>query len=279
MSFSTFHSASWHLFVFTLVCVLQITNAQIGTMTQDLTTLAAFPLQKACAQSCFVTTGFCPEDILGSKIGCAVHTDCFDSGWQAKNDCYCRQDLQNDALGFLSSCVSKGCRQGDVAIDASTAGSLYVQYCRHKGYPAPTEPATIAAQTTGPPGGATKTTGGISSGPTDSTTQTSSSKPSALSMQAIIGIAVGGLVGLTLLASGLNRLRKRSHRSHMQHPQQPQVSQQPAMYPPNYYHEPYYPQPSAASEVGPDDSVSMVGGPARPAPTLVSHAPMNRPGW
>lgn len=67
------------LFHFLLVAP---TNAQIGTAYQDITTAPAFINLKPCAQDCFVDTGFCPNDVLASKIGCKEHTRCADSNWQ-----------------------------------------------------------------------------------------------------------------------------------------------------------------------------------------------------
>lgn len=275
------------MFIIAIFYILTVTNAQVGTITQDLTTVSAFPLQKACAQSCFVETGFCPNDYLGSKIGCAVHTDCYDNNWQAKNDCYCRQDLQIAAQSILTSCISYNCRAGDDAIDASSAGSIYAQYCREKGYPNPTAPAVVSATTTGS-GGLTRTTaGGVSTQPTESTITGSTSSSSKLSTTAIIGIAVGGAIGLLLLLYGLKRWGCFGGHTPPQPPPQPQYqyphappqfTQQP-FYPQNPYPEPFFPKPHAESEVSPDDSVSMVGGPARPAPTLVSAAQGYPRGW
>jgi hypothetical protein len=273
------------IFLLTIWHILAITNAQVGTITQDLTTLSAFPLQKVCAQSCFVLTGFCPNDYLGSQIGCAVHTDCYDNNWQAKNDCYCRQDLQVAAQSILTSCISQGCRAGDDAIDASVAGSIYAQYCKQKGYPNPTAPAVVQATTTGS-GGLTMTTAvGDDPQATGSNKQASTSSSSKISTTTIIGIVVGGAIGLALLAYGLRKCGcLGGHKQPQPQPlyqyqhAQPQFTQQP-IYPQNPYPEPYYPKPHAESEVSPDDSVSMVGGPARPAPTLVSAAQGYPRGW
>ncbi|KAF2501497.1 hypothetical protein BU16DRAFT_201114 [Lophium mytilinum] len=266
-----------HLLIFsTTILILPNAHAQVGTVTQQVTTLSAFPSQKECARDCFVTTGFCPNDILGSVIGCAPHTDCQDSNWLAKNDCYCRQDLQPVAQSYLTSCVSEGCKVGDVAIDASTAGSIYSQYCVEKGF-AVTGPATIQATTTGPGGSSTVTATGVSLEPTSSSTgKSSSSQSHGLSTSAIIGIAVGGLAGLVILSTLLKKLECFGG-GKVPHPPQPPFNLQP-VYPPNPYHEPYYPK-MAGSEITPDDSVSMVSGMPPPAHTLVSAAPAYHPRW
>ncbi|KAF2789387.1 hypothetical protein K505DRAFT_420508 [Melanomma pulvis-pyrius CBS 109.77] len=272
---------SFRRLLFTTILILPITKAQVDTTTQQITTFSAFPLQKDCAQGCFINTGFCRNDILGSIIGCAVHTDCYAGSWLAKNDCYCRQDLQGAAQSYLSSCVSRACKEGDVAIDASTAGSIYEQYCVQKGFPA-AAPATILATTTGP-GGLSKTTAvGVGTQPTGSSTeQNLSSQSHKLSTPAIVGIAVGGVVVLAIFLWVLKRMHCFGGGS-VQQPQYPQhpppFSQQP-VYPPNPYPEPYYPKPHTESEVYPEDSISVVSGMPRPAPTLVSAAPGYPPRW
>ncbi|KAF7503121.1 hypothetical protein GJ744_004298 [Endocarpon pusillum] len=255
---------------------LQLTHAQVGTITQDVSTLSAFPLQKPCAQSCFIASGFCPYDVLGSEIGCKLYTGCADSGWQATNDCYCRTDLQKPAQEYLTSCVEEKCSVGDFKIDASSAGSIYAQYCAEKGYSPAALPATVQATTTGP-GASTRTVGGgLGSGPTASSTSGSSglsSEPSKLSTSTIIGIVVGSLAGLAFLAVTLKIVFKwfgfgRGRKA--QYPQQPPLIHQQPAYPMKLYPEMNYPQ-KADSEVTPDDSVSMVSEMPRPAPTLVSN--------
>jgi hypothetical protein len=254
--------------------LLQLTNAQVGTITQDIYTLSAFSLQKPCAQSCFVVTGFCPYDVLGSDIGCKSQTNCDGNNWQATNDCYCRTDLQQPAQEYLTSCVEEGCTVGNSEIDASSAGSIYAQYCAEKGYSPATEPATVQATTTGPGASTTTAGGGVVGGPTASSTsysQSLSSGSGKLSTWTIIGIVVAGLAGLALLAVTLKIAFKRSGRGEGSKVQQPPPIHQQPVYPMNLYPEPYY-QQKAESEVTPDDSVSMISGMPGPAPTLVSNA-------
>lgn len=266
-----------HLSLLATTLLVQLTHSQVGSITEDIYTLSAFPLQKPCAQSCFVVTGFCPNDVLGSEIGCKVRTNCDDSNWQATNDCYCRTDLQQPAQDYLTSCIEEWCTVGDAEIDASSAGSIYAQYCAEKGYSPATEPATVQATTTGPGASTTTVGGGVGGGPTASSTsdsQGSSSGSGKLSTTTIIGIVVGGLAVLTFLAVTLKRVFKslghREGRKGQYQRQPPPIHQQP-VYPMNLYPEPYY-QQKAESEVTPDDSVSMVSGMPRPAPTLVSNA-------
>lgn len=261
-----------HFSLLVTTLLLQLTHAQIGTITQDVSTLSAFPLQKPCAQSCFFTTDFCPNDVLGSAIGCKSWTDCSDSNWQAVNDCYCRTDLQKPAQDYLTNCIGKKCTVGDVKIDASSAGSIYAQYCAQKGYSPAAEPATVQATTTGP-GASTRTLGaGVGGGPTASSTSDSqglSLGSGTLSTSAIIGIVVGGLAGVVFLAVTLKMVFKWLGCWGGRKVQPSPIHQQ-AVYPRNIYSEPYY-QQKAESEVRPEDSVSMVSGMPRVAPTFVSN--------
>lgn len=259
-----------HLSLFATTLLLQLAHTQVGTITQDIYTLSAFPLQKPCAQSCFVVTGFCPNDVLGGEIGCNLHTNCDGSNWQATNDCYCRTDLQQPAQSYLTSCVEEWCTVGDSKIDASSAGSIYAQYCAEKGYSPAAEPATVQATTTGPGASTPTVGGGVGGGPTASSTsdsQGSSSGSGTPSISTIIGIVVGGLAGLAFLAVMLKIVFKWLGRGEGSKPQYPPIHQ-PPVYPRNLYPKPYYPE----SEVTPDDSVSMVSGMPRLAPTLVSNA-------
>ena len=265
-----------HLSLLAATLILQLTHAQVGTITEDIYTLSAFSLQKPCAQSCFVITGVCPNDVLGSVIGCKTETDCFGSNWPATNDCYCRTDLQQPARDYLTSCIENGCNVGNSKIDASSAGSIYAQYCAEKGYSTATGPATVQATTT--ESGASTTTGSGASTTNASPTsgsQGSSSGSGKLSTTTIISIAVGGVVGLTLLVLMVMRVFKRSGRT-----VPPPTIPQPPIYPDDFYSRLYsgpYSGPKAESEVTPDDSVSMVSGMPRPAPTLVSNVQSHPP--
>ena len=259
-----------HLSLLATTLLLQFINAQVGTITQDIYTLSAFPLQKPCAQACFIGTVLCSTDVLGGEIGCKM-SECQDSNWQATNDCYCRADLQQPAQDYLTSCIESQCTVGDVKIDASSAGSIYAQYCVEKGY----SPATVQATTTGPGAGASTSTvgGGVGGGPTASSTsdsQGSSSGSSKLSTWTIIGIIVGCLAGLAFLAVTLKIVFKCLGCGGGRKLQpSPPIYQEP-IYSMNLYPEPYY-QQKAESEVTPDDSVSMISEMPRPVPTLVSN--------
>ncbi|KAF2201424.1 hypothetical protein GQ43DRAFT_371483 [Delitschia confertaspora ATCC 74209] len=227
-----------------------------------------------------MTTDFCPNDLIGTAIDCVTHTDCKSRGWQATNDCYCRGDMQGAALQYLSDCVSRKCQAGDVAIDASSAGNIYAQYCAQKGYTPSAAPATVHATTTGVGGASRTSTGGAGAAPTNSpSSSNNSSSSSKLSLSAIIGIVFGSLVGLALLTFTLNTLWKCLRQNHP--PQkQPFLQQQP---PPTYHPEPmgyglhdmhdypkYYPMPTSEQELTPDDSFSVAGGMPRAPRTVVS---------
>jgi hypothetical protein len=247
--------------------------AQDNRSTQDISNVSAYTLQKPCARGCFQRYGICPSDVLGGEIGCVVATKCNEYGWQAPNDCYCRADFQNIALDYLSSCVSNSCSLGDVGIDASSAGSIYSQYCSQKGYPAAL-PASVPATTTTGTGGPAKTSaGGGVAGPTSAANpgqNTSSSESRSLSLTTIIGIAVGSLAGLLILAYLLRMMRQRFSKKSNYPQNAPAPAQQQPVYPMNPYYSPRYPSPKFEAELGPDDSASMLSGPVRPAPTLVS---------
>ncbi|KAF2021480.1 hypothetical protein BU24DRAFT_457459 [Aaosphaeria arxii CBS 175.79] len=243
---------------------MAIAQVEVGSITQDVTNMPAFPSQKACARSCFVNTGFCPNDILGSAISCAEHTDCNSMNWQAKNDCYCRQDLQKPAQDILSSCVSTKCNIGDVAIDAASAGSIYANYCSQKGYPyvPPATPNANRASTTGA-GFATRTTGTLGLGPTGSSSSSSGSSSSSnkLSITTIIGIVIGSIVGLILLAFFIRYMIRWCTPTPKPPPLQPYNP--PPVHPITQFPGPYHSPPSTIAhmpEVTPEDSRSMLSG-------------------
>jgi hypothetical protein len=246
--------------------------AQDNRATQDISNVSAYTLQKPCARGCFQSHGLCSSDVLGGELGCVTAAKCNAYGWQAPNDCYCRADFQNIAQDYLSSCVSRACSLGNVGIDASSAGSIYSQYCSQKGYQAAL-PASVPATMTGAGGQAKTSAGGGVAGPTSSANpgqNNSSSDSKSFSLTTIIGIAVGSLAGLLVLVYLLKIVRQRflKKTNYPQHPLAP-VQHQP-VYPTNPYYSPHYPSPKFEAELGPDDSASMLSGPVRPAPTLVS---------
>jgi hypothetical protein len=259
-------------------------RAQVGTMPQDLSTIAAYSQQLPCAQSCFMYGKSCPRDILGQELGCNSNSGCSSRGWEAKNDCYCRPDLQTPAQQWLTSCISSACSVGNAALDASSAGAIYNQYCQGKGYTAGPLPATVQATITAADGSLHTSAKVFNPGPTGSTTgsgsssgtSSSSSKSSSLSLTTIIGIVVGSLAGLAFLGVAIKAFMNFCGPCLKRKPAQPQnqlpiADNKGAVYPMQpYYQEGYYPSPRMDDELKPDDSLSVVGGFARPAPTLVS---------
>lgn len=117
-----------HIHIAILVTLPLMVHAQFGTMTQDIATMGGYSSQLPCAQSCFKMGSSCPIDVLARKLGCEAN-ECSSRGWQAKNDCYCRPDLQKPAHDWLTSCIQSSCSVGNADLDASTAGSIYARYC------------------------------------------------------------------------------------------------------------------------------------------------------
>ncbi|OAL02811.1 hypothetical protein IQ06DRAFT_345800 [Phaeosphaeriaceae sp. SRC1lsM3a] len=235
----------------------------------------------------------CPIDVLARKLGCEAN-ECSSRGWQAKNDCYCRPDLQKPAHDWLTSCIQSSCSVGNADLDASTAGSIYARYCGEKGYPSGPLPATVAATVTASDGSVHtstrvfdaptgKSTSG--SGPSTPGSPSSSSSSNSLSLTTIIGIVVGSLAALAFLAIAVKVFWnfcgpcfKRKSLAQQQH-QLPFVDNKGAIYPMHPYKgEAYYASPRMEDDLRPDDSFSVAGGLAQPAPTLISDGGPPR-GW
>lgn len=277
-----------HATILTLVVTLWSSlsyaqNTELGTKIQDITTYPAFSQQKSCAQSCFIYGGgTCWEDVLGVQIGCAQKM-CQPKSGLARNDCYCSAGLMKPAQEQLSNCVSSKCSVGDVSVDISIATSLYARYCNEKNYFAG-EPVKVSATPTGrtttntrPASSSTPTGDSGSTIGTGSGSTTNSTPSSSMSVGTIIGIVVGSCAGLAFIAAAMWMFWKmfrscRGDRGDRGYPQQhyPPSEQQQPVYPKMSEQQQWFSSPGPASEVGPSDSVSMVGGMARPAPTLVS---------
>lgn len=185
--------------------------AQVGTITQEISTLQDFSLQPQCVQACFqIDFDVCPMDVLGIALGCATFA-CSTKGWQAKNDCYCRLDFQQPAQDHLDGCIKASCSVGDPLIAASSAGSIYQRYCEEKGYDI-TAPASIEATTTALTQ-ATPTTR-TRAGPTATSSEgTEKAEPAAkdssgMSTATLVGIIIGAVLGTIILTVIAFRLRK-----------------------------------------------------------------------
>ncbi|KAF3006906.1 hypothetical protein E8E13_011164 [Curvularia kusanoi] len=194
-----------------LVASKSLAQAGVGSITQDIKTMQDFSLQPNCVQTCFEANfDVCPMDMLGIALGCASLA-CSSRGWQAKNDCYCRSDLQLPAQDYLDGCISQSCSVGDPSVAAVSAGSIYRQYCEGKGYDIAT-PASVQATTTGARAATKKT--GSTAAPTGTTedSTTPSSNHTGISTSTLVGIIIGVVLGIILLAIAAYLLR-RCHRA------------------------------------------------------------------
>ena len=127
-----------------LVIYASLALAQ-NTGQQTITALAAYSSLRACAQDCIWQSGLgCETDVLGATIGCANGDACFTPTVAAYNSCYCRADMQNTAMSYLSTCISNSCTEGAYTIDLSAAVSLYGGYCTAEGYTSVLAEATPA---------------------------------------------------------------------------------------------------------------------------------------
>ena len=127
---------------FELLIYASFTFAQ-NTGQQTITALPAYSSLRACAQNCIWQSGLgCETDVLGATIGCANGDACFTPKVAAYNSCYCRTDLQNTAMSYLSTCVRNSCTEGAYTADLSAVQSLYGGYCTAEGYAAVLAEAT-----------------------------------------------------------------------------------------------------------------------------------------
>lgn len=132
----------------TLALIALLTKPATPAATVTLTNSPAYASQRPCAQSCFYI-GFSVDggpDGLADDIGCSVDP--------IENGCFCRGDLQNEALNTLQSCVSKKCDRKDTDIQAALG--IYENYCTSNGYTRdPIATPTVSSGTA--PAGATVT--------------------------------------------------------------------------------------------------------------------------
>lgn len=131
-----------------LAIIALLAKPVIPAATVTLTNSPAYASQRPCAKSCFYI-GFSVDggpDGLADDIGCSTDP--------IVNECFCRGDLQNEAINTLQSCVSKNCDSKDTDIQAALG--IYENYCTSNGYtrdaiPTPTDSSGTA------PAGATVT--------------------------------------------------------------------------------------------------------------------------
>ena len=74
----------------------------------------AFNSLRSCARDSFVDNGY----YVGRHVSCE---------YPAENSCFCRADLQQDAISFVSVRVASKCNGND--LDVSSAVGLYTGYC------------------------------------------------------------------------------------------------------------------------------------------------------
>jgi hypothetical protein len=95
-----------------------------------------------CALNCYnggIRDGYLVADQLQCRKPGVVYVS-------PDNDCFCRSDLQETAVRYLSNCVSTSCSGNQ--LDLSSATQVYKDYCNSAGYTAAT-PKSVAAQATG----------------------------------------------------------------------------------------------------------------------------------
>jgi hypothetical protein len=124
------------LFIFTLIplCIQNV----LGDGTITITNAAAYSSLLPCAQGCIYSQDLgCPNvpDPIGNAIGCYenLNAGCEKVSW-AMNSCYCRTDLQADAVSAISKCVLSVCTIGDSMGDFTSVSNVYTGYCSGAGF-------------------------------------------------------------------------------------------------------------------------------------------------
>jgi len=153
--------------------------AQENDMVTVFVSNTRFDNLRTCAQRCFTLSyDDYARDLLGRKLGCPLSTygstESLTSVTMAENQCYCRQDLQDNAQSHLSECVSEKCQRDTNEIASAT--DVYAEYCERNGYTAGTAKTSGGSgrsgggddDTSGPSPVATRTNGEGS--PTDGPT-------------------------------------------------------------------------------------------------------------
>ncbi|KAH6891531.1 hypothetical protein B0T10DRAFT_560773 [Thelonectria olida] len=97
--------------------------------TQTIASIDAYMQQRSCATVCFWNgdpNNSNAQDVLGIKLECCPQVTCEGN---AKDACYCRRDLRDSAVSWLSTCVIHHCSN---TADFSSAVSIYDEYCKDK---------------------------------------------------------------------------------------------------------------------------------------------------
>ena len=95
----------------------QVISDAVVTIQRD----PRYSTQRVCAFDCWGT--YTPGVYIASRISCPTSPP--------KNDCFCRTDLQQEANGYLSSCMNNRCSNAN---DIELATSMYDDYCTSNHY-------------------------------------------------------------------------------------------------------------------------------------------------
>jgi len=116
--------APWLILAFFSLCYI-ITLAQ--DITVSIGSYNGFTQQHSCVQGCLAF----PSQ-AGQDVGVVIKCD-----YPYFNGCFCASSAAAAASGFLTSCVSSRCSQGDLPADVTSAVSIYDYYCLTAGYTLP----------------------------------------------------------------------------------------------------------------------------------------------
>lgn len=86
----------------------------VRSQTVTIDDSEAYGSLRSCAADSFGNNGY----YVGRQLSC---------NWPAENACFCRADLQQGAIAFVSSRVASRCNGND--LDVSSAVSVYTSYC------------------------------------------------------------------------------------------------------------------------------------------------------
>ncbi|KAK0714419.1 hypothetical protein B0T21DRAFT_70980 [Apiosordaria backusii] len=185
------------LFPLVLLSLLPIAVAD-GLLSLDSSN--GFNKLRDCALGCYnggIRDGYMVTDQLSCRKPGVVYIP-------PDNDCFCRPDLQETAVRYLSTCVYTSCSQNE--LDVSSATQVYKDYCTSAGYTA-AAPKSTPAQTTagGEIVGTTPSDSGsipvVNTGTPDSN-ETAGDNKFRPGIGAMFGIG-GGVLGAIVAAIGL----------------------------------------------------------------------------
>ncbi|KAK3369416.1 hypothetical protein B0T24DRAFT_360149 [Lasiosphaeria ovina] len=120
-----------------IICLrASLASTTENTARQTIFSGPQFSAQIQCVRDCIVskeTHGACWIDRVASTIGCDNSAGCAVSmggtTWAARDECYCRTDLQPAAQSAISLCVSASCTIGDMSVNLASGGAVYRDYC------------------------------------------------------------------------------------------------------------------------------------------------------